>query len=170
MERGEMSMEGKKRIFPMNTIRICVEQYREFDMAGEMYCQLSGEALYFQNLSQFLLQTDRMLDHNGGPQSWQEKRSFQEKSRQMYFFKEPKNSGDFSLWKIDEGIETRWGTYGTYDIVIQSRRHTSWQGFVRDENGQFLGSFESELMLLRLILTHMEHRKAALFGRQAAVR
>ena len=61
MERGQMSMEEKKRIFPMNTIRICVEQYQEFDMAGEMYCKLSGEALYFRNLSQFLLQTDRML-------------------------------------------------------------------------------------------------------------
>ena len=53
---------------------------------------------------------------------------------------------------MDGVLEEEMGKCATFELVVQSRMHASWQGFLADPNGVPLGSFESELQLMELVL------------------
>lgn len=142
-----MEKSKDRRSFPADTVRVCVEQYGNYDVSGKIFGKKFAGGLDFDNAADLLLKTDLLLDERHRPQAFQQKRSFQKKRRALL----QEQAGD-----SDESEETeifrQSGCYGTYDVVIQSRKHASWQGFVRDEQGEFLGEFQSELNLMEIIL------------------
>lgn len=156
-------MEGQKSEgkFPMNAVRVCVDRYGGYDAAGRLYSKQISRGMEFYSIADLLLRTDRILDSGGWPQSFQEKRSFQggktgpppgQRAGGV-----PRAGRIPVALTEDEVIEEQRGRLETYDLIIQSRMHASWQGFVRDGTGRFLGAFESELQLMQIMMEHLYH-------------
>lgn len=118
------------RNFPADAVRVCVEQYGNYDVSGKIFGRNFVGGLDFDNIADLLLKTDLLLDEQKRPQAFQQKRSFQ-KSRQELLTVQ-KEDLDRSEGKE---IFQQSGRYGTYDVVVQSRKHASWQGFIRNEGG-----------------------------------
>lgn len=138
----------KKIVFPLNGLRVCVDQFSTYDLSGRVYSRLAGE-MKFSTFSEFLLKADRLMDEKKFPQSFQKKRTFDENMETM--------SGKFGNEMSDQEIIEQKGKYRTFDLVIQSRKKTTWQGFIRLESGEFAGEFESVLELTAKIFAGLEN-------------
>ena len=145
-------MEEKKKACPFSQkgVWVCAEQCGNYDFAGKLYSMASGRGAEFENVADLLLKIDTLLDKENSPQAFQEKRSFQKRNREEF-------SGERQAEKKAPGMEdcpvtSHRGRYGTCYIEVESRMNTSWQGVVRDESGILLGSFESELELIGLLM------------------
>lgn len=157
-----MSEKEKKTAapFPAKGVWVCVDRYGNYDMAGRLYSIASGWGKEFENVADLLLKTDTLLDRQKLPQAFQEKRSFQKKSREEKSREETGRAAERTepeRLPKEEVLEQR-GRYGTYNIGIESRMNTNWQGFVRDEDGKLVGIFESELELLNILLRKSKTR------------
>lgn len=154
-----MTGQNKSTLLPSNYVRVCVDQYRDDDIAGVIYSRSLPDGLRFENMAGLLLQTDTLMDQQRGPQAFQKKRTFrkeeQNKKEKNQIFPE---SDRAAAGKSDEGGARPEGgcRYGTYDIIIQSRKHTSMQGFVKDEYGRVQGEFESELKLVQILMEQVK--------------
>lgn len=135
-------MENRNdRHYPVSAIRICIDTY-DGDIRGRIYSKMYGEALPFENCGEMFLRADRLFDACGYPQSFQEKRGFQE----------ARGRGNYARPKIrleDAQIRSQRGKVGTVDVLVRSRRRAGWQGSVLSEDGGVSADFESELELLR---------------------
>ena len=140
----------KKIIFPLNGLRVCVDQYSPYDLSGRIYSRLAGE-ITFSTFSEFLLKADRLMDEKKFPQSFQQKRTFEETAETAAV---PCGSEMSS-----EEVLGQKGEKGTFDLVIQSRKKTTWQGLIRLESGEFAGTFESVLELTAKIFRGIEGAK-----------
>lgn len=162
-------MKTQEQVIPMNMVRVCVHSKGTYDAAGIFFSKLSDRGIWFISVADLLLKMDRLLDRGGRPQAFQAKRSFQEERT--------RNTEDFgkkavqaartwnAAWAAvpqmeDEEILTQQGTYATYDIIVQSRMHSSMQGIFKDGTGRYLGTFESDLQLMRLMLIENEKRSS----------
>jgi hypothetical protein len=135
--------ESSTRSYPMNGIRICIDQFGE-DMEGRIYSKMSTVPLYFENSCEILLRADRLFDNCGYPQSFQVKRNFMEAG----------DTGRFSkptIYMEDSEIRMQHGRYLTVDILVKTRRRAGWQGILLDMDGTKLSEFRSEMELLRQI-------------------
>lgn len=130
------AVNEKKIFFPLNGLRVCVDQLDTYDISGRVYSKMAGE-LIFSSFSEFLLKTDRLMDEKKFPQSFQQKRSFEENTSVPVV-----STGN---GMSDEEILEQKGTKFTFDLVIQSRKRTTWQGFLRTDSGKAARSFESVL-------------------------
>lgn len=137
----------KKIIFPLNGLRVCVDQFSAYDIAGRVYSRMAGE-MTFSSFSEFLIKTDRIMDERKFPQSFQQKRTFGDKAGGQV-----QPSGEEMS---DQEILSQKGKLGSFDLVIQSRKRTTWQGFIRSESGEVTGSFGSVLELTEKLFAQME--------------
>lgn len=147
-------MEEKKKASPLprKGVWVCVEQFGNYDLAGKLYSMTSGRGAEFENIADLLLKIDTLLDKENNPQAFQEKRSFQRKSREGTSGEEQERASEEVL-RIEAGaVTSQRGRYGTCHIEVESRMNTSWQGVVKDESGKMLGVFESELELIGILL------------------
>ena len=148
-----MTGQDKSTLLPSNYVRVCVDRYCHDDIAGVIYSRAFPNGLRFENMAGLLLQTDTLMDQQREPQAFQKKRTFREKEQS-------KKENDQSCPKkdcpaaerFDAGDAGAEGRYGTYDIIVQSRKHTSMQGFVKDEQGRVQGEFESEMRLVQILM------------------
>lgn len=147
-----MEYEKKEQVFPMNAVRLCVDKYGA-DMQGRIYSRMSEEPLIFANCSEMLLKADALFDERGYPQTFQEKRSFQEREScpGKYAVPEPLLSS--------EELRSQKGIYYTLDIIVWSRRRAGWQGMILYEDGSRAARFQSELELLECISRELELKK-----------
>ena len=51
----------------------------------------------------------------------------------------------------DTYIEEQQGKVGTFDIIVQTRQKTGWQGVLRDALSKETGLFLSEMELLKML-------------------
>ena len=140
----------KKIIFPLNGLRVCVDQYSAYDLSGRVYSRLAGE-ITFSTFSEFLLKADKLMDEKKFPQSFQQKRTFEEAAETAVVSCGSEMSS--------EEVVSQKGEKGTFDLVIQSRKKTTWQGFIRLESGEFAGNFESVLELTAKIFREIKDVK-----------
>lgn len=130
--------------YPLNSFRLCLDRLSDNMIEGRFYHLLSEKETVFRDISQFLLYADRILDQGNFPQSFQEKRSFHAVP--------PEGRKQISEILMDgERIKSMHGTAATADVIVMSRRHTSWQGVVRKTNGSKLGDFSGEIELIELL-------------------
>ena len=144
-----MEMQTMRKRLPGNAMRLCIDASHAYDVSGRLYSRMTGTCLRFASMAELLLETDALLDEIGSPQAFLRKRIFcTGKSREMPDVRIA--TGQSS--KVDGAVEEEMGTCATFELVVQSRMHASWQGFLADQNGAPLGSFESELQLMELVL------------------
>lgn len=133
---------GKEK-YVLNGIRICIDQL-DNEIKGRAYMPLSKEELSFFSCRDLLLQCDNIFEENGYPQSFQEKRSFDQDKKESggYYHGIPK------AVMSGEEILSRHGKQKTFDVVVESRRNTTWQGVVKETGTDKLTRFHGELELI----------------------
>ncbi|SFB02867.1 hypothetical protein SAMN05216249_10762 [Acetitomaculum ruminis DSM 5522] len=135
-----------KNSYPLNGIRLCIDLEDNVNCKGRAYSPLRAEPLIFNDMNGFFVEMDKVFDKAGYPQAFQEKRTFDGKTIPQGSFKNEKEA------KIDdEFIEIQYGEQKTFDVIVDTRYNTSWQGKVLDTEGKMVGSFDGELELYKLI-------------------
>lgn len=161
--KGSMSVEERRAmpVAPLKGVWVCVDRCGNYDLAGRIYSGPGGQRTEFENVADLLLKIDTILDARKSPQAFQKKRSFQKKKKEAGSGKTEERSPGEANQELDfQTVLRQRGDYGTFNIDIESRMHTSWQGFVKDETGRLIGVFESELGLIDILVRR---------GRQLAV-
>ncbi len=130
--------------YPANGFRICVDT-EEQDMAGRIYSLLVPEVITYSGWNELFLKMDAVFDQVGYPQAFQEKRSFTGGTKAASYQGSPK------LLQPREAVTHERGLLWTVDVVVISRRDTSWQGIVYDLDRQELGQFDGELGLMKIL-------------------
>lgn len=128
----------------MNSFRVCVDG-QENDIFGRVYSPLSARELSFDGIEQLLVKMDRIFDEAGYPQSFQDKRSFDDTEGNHY-------QGRPQRCLDEEIILQAAGKTGTYDVLVDSRRNASWQGKVTRLPGGEVFVFLGEMELLKYLL------------------
>lgn len=139
-----VSKKGIPERFPPNAVRICIDNYRNYDIQGRIYSKFRKDSLVFCGVGEMFLKVDDMFDENGFPQTFQERRYFDENRKE-------KRRAVPVVFENDDMILRQKGGMKTYDIVINSRRKSNWQGIIRKENGIEDVLFRSEMELLNFI-------------------
>lgn len=138
-------MKRTDKNYPMNWIRVCIDEIGE-DIRGRIFMPLSEKGIFFSGIRELLLKVDAVFDEAGYPQAFQEKRSFKENRRQKPYQGIPASKTEQSL------IAEQCGQKGTYDIIVTSRKNTSWQGVLHNEEEKKTVPFNGEMELLSLLI------------------
>lgn len=139
-------MITKKKYFPPNAFRICVDLVEE-DISGRIYSPLSSDVIEFVSIGEILVKMDELFDRCGYPQAFQDKRSFDEVKEQGNLYR--------GLPKTEQNtvdIFNYSGKAGTFDLMVKSRQNTSWQGSMYDEAGNVLKEFDGEVEFLSALI------------------
>lgn len=135
-------MEDRKRFYFPNMFRVCID-FNQGDVRGRAYTPLCEDEIVFTGIGELLLKIDRLFDAIGYPQAFQNKRSFDGGQETGNAYKGiPKSVRD------PESIWQQMGLCCTYDIAVESRRNTSWQGVIYDSDGAEQGRFNGEVELM----------------------
>ncbi len=130
-----MQMLQKLWLNECSRILVCVDDYRDGIMEGRSYSPWNeGEA--FGSLSQFLIQTEQILDDMGQPQSYTIPRRFE------VLLPESRACSRCSPGR---------GKRATFELRVLFRQHTSWQGVLHWQEKNRDQSFRSVLELVLLM-------------------
>lgn len=135
-----------------STLRICIDEIH--NDGAEISGRISGIAVkdekQFSDSSQLLLLIDRILDEIGRPQPTRKSRSFREipEKEITSYCVEPK------IYHSIEEVRQNEGKILTRDVFFVSRLRSSWQGIVKDVQGQTVGKFDSDLEFINLLYDH----------------
>lgn len=138
------SARGRTYRYPANAIRVCVDECRDSDVQGRIYSKFLTEPLLFRNCGEMLLKTDYMFDQKGFPQTYQKRRYFRDR-------KEKIDCAPPDEMVEDERILEQSGNYSTFDVIVQSRKKSSWQGVLKTQDGTPMTEFRSEMELINWI-------------------
>ena len=145
-------MEKRDRNYPVNMFRICIDN-DEGDVSGRAYSPVSKGEMVFEGIGELLLEVDKLFDNIGYPQAFQNRRSFQE----VYNPGNAYRGIPECVHDIDSILAQRGESY-TYDIVVETRRNASWQGYVFDVHGTERGKYSGEVTLSRSLgLTNVHY-------------
>lgn len=143
-------MSEERKNFPPNAFRVCVDS-RENDIRGLVYSPLEEHPISYNGLNELMLKMDKVFDSKGYPQAFQEKRSF---LRQI-----PRQSSYHGVPKVlpeAQDIFKKEGKFFTVDVVVESRRNTSWQGYMQNTDGTKIGEFKGDIELLEMFLLYKQ--------------
>lgn len=138
-------MREENNCYPVNGIRVCIDKSENI-IEGRAFSPLKEGCIAFCGVEELLLKIDRVFDENGYPQAFQEKRSFREGAGKQAGYR-----GIPHPVAEEKTIVGQQGEKATYDIVVDSRRNTSWQGSVYGADGCRIGDFSGELELLKYL-------------------
>ena len=109
-------MQNRIRSDPYRTTLVCVDSDQEGLLTGRIYHPYLPSGAKFQNLMQFLLTMEDLLDKLQFPQSFTARRSFQAQPEPSVPF--PPES------------ESHTGKTATFSVRVIFRQNASWQGSV----------------------------------------
>ena len=134
------------KYYPLNAFRICADKVDD-DVEGRVFSPLKAESITFSGMGNMLVKMDELFDKVGYPQAFQDKRSFDEGKERANLYR---GIPDGEL--LPEIILAQAGQHKTFDVLVSSRKNTSWQGELYDVDGTFLNSFDGEIELLSSIV------------------
>lgn len=143
---------GTKTEYTASTLRICIDEMKtaENDIKGRIYGVAAQEEAAFSDSSEFFVLIDRILDAIGKPQSSRRCRSFRETeaaSCTSYQYRPV-------IYHSSDEIREYTGKVLTRDVTFISRLRSSWQGIMKDEDGNLIGHFDSDLEFIALLYDH----------------
>lgn len=128
---------------PYNMIHLCIHQYNEYIIKGVAYNNTVSESIPFHDINNLILQMDFIFDRNGNPQASRQTRSFQSDSEGYSYQNKPRMCCPY------EDLLQYQGDIITLDIIVLSRRQSSWQGKIF--YGQKEIDFQSALEMIKFI-------------------
>jgi len=135
-----------EKYYPLNAFRICADVISD-DVEGRVFSPLKAESISFRGMGELLVKMDELFDRVGYPQAFQDKRSFDKDKERVNLYR---GIPEGELKPAD--IIRESGKVRTFDVVVNSRKNTSWQGCVQTDDGTVLGDFDGEIALLAIIL------------------
>lgn len=136
------------RPYQLNAFRVCVNSIGE-PMQGEIHTPLQQETIPFHGVEDILLKMDTVFNRVGYPQAFQERRSFVKQADTNHYHGIPEAHLDSAT------MRSFLGDVRTVDVVVDSRRDSSWQGSVFLADGDYCGSFDGDIALMELLLHKM---------------
>lgn len=140
---------GERADHTSSTLRICIDEFH--NDGGEISGRISGIAVkdekMFSDSSQLMLLIDRILDEIGRPQPTRKSRSFRENPEKEI----TSYCGEPKIYHSVEEIRQKEGKILTRDVFFVSRLRSSWQGVMKDMQGQITGKFDSDLEFIDLL-------------------
>lgn len=132
---------------PFVMIHLCIDEVDNYQIKGTAYNNTVEEPIVFQDIHDMILKVDKIFDKNGNPQSSRMKRSFQKEEKESSYQVNPKTYCEYTDY-LDKK-----GKINTFDILVQSRRHSTWQGslFYQEQEEKF----ENILELLKKLATFL---------------
>lgn len=130
----------KKLFYPKNSLRLCIDKMQG-DITGRIYSVAGKQPIPFTGFPVFFLLGEELFDILETPQAFQEKRSFKKKERLI-------DKDSLLPWNQISEIYEQKGQWATYDVIVNTRKRSSWQGILKDASGKVLKQFESDLELL----------------------
>lgn len=130
------------------TLRVCIDEVQSegSDIKGRIYGIALKDGAVFSGSTELFMLVDSLLDQIGKPQASRKVRSFREKEEQTAAY-----CGSPQIYHVSREIMEKKGKYMTRDVSFISRLRSSWQGILRDEKGELIGRFESDLELIHLL-------------------
>lgn len=119
------------------TFIVCVDAYEDKNIKGRIYNPFLNGGVAFENLMQFVLQMEQLLDQMHFPQAFVETRSF--------------THGRQPSPEPDSISGPRQGASATFSIRVLFRQNASWQGTISWLEGGQEEGFRSLLELLLLM-------------------
>lgn len=135
------------RYIPPNLLRICVDQTEAYSASGRVYCKLAEGELKFQSCEDLILGADELFDRVGFPQAFQQRRTFRKKKDEIQSY-----TAKPITFYTDEEIIAKRGKVKTIEVIVETRRSTSWQGIIRDSEGRYIADFEDALQIFSFML------------------
>ncbi|MGE4352474.1 MAG: hypothetical protein AB7D36_00115 [Oscillospiraceae bacterium] len=134
-------------------LRICVDSSDGGHISGTVFSQRLIKPMAFCDLGSLILSVDDVLEAQKFPQAFQRSRSFTKEQRECPIAADSPEDGIAA-----ERVEAAHGKLLTFDILVISRRSSSWQGFIDwvDENRR--EEFFSALEIIRLVDAHLFDR------------
>lgn len=141
-------MDKYIRSMSFNMIHLCIDDYENYKIKGRAYNNTRQEVICFNDINDIFIQFDRIFDDNGQPQASQSSRSFTHpKPLGRYQFR-PETYNDYDEFLNEVGKKA------TLDLVIKSRKRSTWQGIII-YNGQEI-AFVSILEMLNYVISFIE--------------
>ncbi len=140
-----MEEEERKPQYGPDCFRFCMDS-REKDIAGRVYTPLSESVLQIGSIGELLLKMDRLFNENGYPQAFQEKRTFGVQRREHNTYR-----GIPPVKRNYADIVQERGRLKTVDIMVYSRRNTTWQGCIALWGTEKKARFKGELELMKTL-------------------
>lgn len=135
----------KDNLLP-NLIRICIDSYQDGTARGYVYFTTRKEGLPFTDLAKMMLLVDEVLDTQGFPQSFQEKRTFFKHVENAKYVYKPK------IVVTSKEFYQHIGKCNTYNILVNTRYHASWQGILLNQDNQEIKSFDDAFVILNELI------------------
>ena len=141
-----------KNRYPISGFRICIDDY-ELEMKGRLYSPLWIGQVDFNDINQLLLKVDATYDDIGYPQAFQVKRSFN---------KGEKNTNGYKgiptpVSKVEDILKEQ-GKLKSFDVVVTTRRNTSWQGYIEESGSGKRRNFNGEIELINFLAKSFGHK------------
>lgn len=129
-----------------SSLRICVDRVAHRAVGGRVYgCRLA-ESIEFENLSSLALLLERLFDEQELPQAFQRTRTFLREEQAQ-----PLGCSDKQEGMSEEWVSAQRGEIMTLEVLVLSRRSSTWQGTVDWLDGSERQEFSGYLALLRMI-------------------
>lgn len=127
-------------------LRFCIDYAHDHEIRGRLFSQRFTHPVEFTDLSDLGLFLEEVFDLQKYPQAFQSARTIvKHKSDMSCVVTVP---GDGMAPSV---VREAHGTVATFDIVVTSRRSSSWQGSVDWLSGEGSQTFSSYLTLMHLI-------------------
>lgn len=128
-------------------LRICVDRLHQGAMQGRVFSSRLTAPLVFTDWSNLALRLERIFDQQKLPQAFQGARTF------LCGIHEAEDiaSGDTAEGMSMELVRAQYGQLITFDMVVVTRRYSSWQGWVDWLDGSARQPFTGFLELLHIM-------------------
>lgn len=137
-------IETYMRSKPFNMIHLCIDEYKDFIIKGVAYNTTENEKIVFHDIQKLIIKMDQIFDRNGNPQAAREMRTFQSEDEFFSYQNAP------HMYTTYEDVIKHRGKIITLDIVVLSRRQSSWQGKVFYDNEEL--EFKNALQMIKIIV------------------
>jgi len=127
-------------------LRFCINHARDQEVGGKIFSQRFLHPVEFTDLGDLVLFLEEVFDFQNYPQAFQSTRTIVESKTDLSLAaKEP---GDGMTPPV---IHAARGSVATFDVLVTSRRSSSWQGSVDWLDGSERQEFSSYLGLMHMI-------------------
>lgn len=131
------------RYYSLNSFRLCIDECHNNVHCGRIYTPLNEKPIFFRDLTHMVLLMDEVFDQNDYPKAYQNKRSFLEVE-----IEKQKPEIKYPIEQLLKEV----GTIASFDILVVTRQHTSWQGMIKNIDGEIIDHFDSDLDLIEMII------------------
>ena len=126
-------------------LRICIDANHEGILSGRVYNSTYQKEILFEDLGNMIVDMDKLFDYNGFPQSFQNRRSFQNNQKPQIYHYKPDNV-------VNQGwFFSQKGKLSTFTAIVLTRQHSSWQGELYNDQDELLIRYNDVMDLLAKI-------------------